>query len=168
VHNILDTDMSVRLVSIYELDKYGKGAIIAIPDLIDNLNVDDQELRVAAINALGHLGPDAKVAIPGLINVLHNDSYYHAKSAAATALGSIGGHMIVPDLAAALLVDNTPHSYDIAISCARSLATITGEKFRDSDSKTGYLIDKNGVPFLVIDARKWWLETGQYYDWSSK
>jgi len=166
VRNISDNNMAVRLVSIYELDKYGKGAVIAIPALIDNLNVDYSEVQVAAIIALGHLGPDAQDAIPGLVDRLHNDGDIHVKSAAATALGFIGDEAIVPDLAAALFEDNPP--YDVAISCARSLAIITGEKFTDFDSETGYSIDKDGVPFIVIDARKWWLETGQYHNWSSK
>lgn len=168
VRNMSDGNMAVRLVSIYELDKYDKDAVIAIPALIDNLNVDDQEVRVAAIIALGHLGANAQAAIPSLINVLHNDSYIHAKDAAATALGFIGDHEIVPDLATALFAENPYHSYDVAISCAVSIARITGEKFTDSDSTLGYLIDENGVPLIVIDSRKWWLETGQYHDWSGK
>jgi hypothetical protein len=165
VRNMSDDNMAVRLVSIYELDIYGKDAVIAVPVLIDNLNVDDQEVRVAAIDALGHLGANAKAAIPGLIKVLHNDSYIHAKDAAATALGYIGDHEIVPDLAVALFAENPYHSYDVAISCAKSIARITGEKFTDYDA-IAYTIDKNGTPLIVIDAREWWEQKGQYQDWS--
>jgi HEAT repeat protein len=165
VRNMSSDDMAVRLVSIYEIEKYGSQALIALPDLIDNLQVDDSDVRVASIIALGHLGSSAKEAIPDLVSILHHDSYIHASDAAATALGLIGDRAIIPDLAIALFAENPYQSYDVAISCAKSISMITEEKFTDFDSTTGYLIDKNGIPLIVIDARKWWLERGQFQNW---
>jgi HEAT repeat protein len=166
IRDMESDDMGVRLVSIYELEKYGDKAVLAVPALRSNLYVDDFEVQIAAAIALKHLGPNASSAIPDLIYTLHNASYIHTRAEAADALGFVGDRVVVPDLAIGLFEENSYQSDDVAIPCAESIARITGEKFTDSDSTTGYRIDKNGVTFLVIEAREWWLKTGQYQDWN--
>lgn len=165
IRNMSSDDMTVRLVSIYELGKYGNGAVVAIPALIDNLYVEDYDVRVAAAIALGRLGSNAQLATQDLIYMLQNDHYIHARDAAATALGYIGKRQAVPYLALALYDDNPYKSYNVPISSAVSITKITGEKFSDSDSTTGYRLNEDGIPLIVIDARIWWLEIGQFQDW---
>ncbi|MBK9005789.1 MAG: HEAT repeat domain-containing protein [Anaerolineae bacterium] len=161
-------DVAVRLSSIYALEKYGDAATVAIPALIDNLYINDADVRKAAADALGKFGPGAKSAIPDLIHMLRNDSYYHARAAAADALGLIGDPQAVPDLVATLFEEQTYQLHNLEISCAESIAKITGEKFREAGSKGVYSIDNNGLPLIVIDAREWWLNVGQFEDWSKK
>jgi hypothetical protein len=168
VHDISSDDMAVRLVSLYELEKYGDEAILALPALRDNLYVDDYQVQIAAIIAISHLGSSAKSAVPDLVYILHNDPYIHTRDEAASALGFVGDRTVVPELAIALFAKEKPYESDyVAISCSVSIARITGEKFTDFDSKYGYLLDENGVALIVIDARKWWQEEGQFEDWSN-
>ena len=166
--NLYSDDMNVRLVSIYELQKYGDAASVAVPALISNLHVDNNDVRVASATTLGKLGQDAQDATQDLLYVLENDPYIHARSAAAFALGRIGNQSSVPHLAAALYDQNPYNSYDVSISSAVAIAKITGEKFSDHDSTTGFQLNANGIPLIVIDARDWWLNEGQYEDLSSK
>ena len=162
--NISSDDMGVRLVSIYALEKYGNDAAPAIPTLIENLYVDDFDVRTAAAYALGKLGPTARLAIPDLTNVLDNNKeYYHARVTTAEALGRIGDPAAIPALAKALFRENT-QPYELAISCAESIAQITNERFTDIGSLV-YTLDEKGVPLIVKDARNWWVEKGQYQDW---
>ncbi|MBC7875698.1 MAG: HEAT repeat domain-containing protein [Anaerolineales bacterium] len=170
ITNISSEDIATRIVSIYALEKYGDEAISALPALISNLNANDLDLRAAAIYALGKLGPEAKVAVPDLIEALKNDNYIHNRSDAAIALGEIGDLSSIPALGACLF-DNSDDrierfDYKDPIYCAKSIAKITGEKFTDSDS-TGYRLNENHIPLIVLDARKWWLETGQFQNWES-
>jgi HEAT repeat protein len=168
VRNMSSNDMTIRLVSTYKLREYGDEAIVAMPALISNLYVDDSEVRIAATIALKNLGPNAQSATSDLVWVLHNDKYIHASAEAADALGFIAGRSVIPDLATELFAENPYQSYDIAIPSAKSIARITGERFTDFDSTAGYTLDRDGTPLIVVDARKWWQEIGQYQDWSSK
>jgi len=158
-------EAAVRLVSTYALEGYGNQAVVAIPLLVANLADEDFDVRLASAYVLGRLGPAAKAAVPDLIRALENDSYFRVRVEAAEALGSIGDRTAVPALALALL-DDIPPSHRVAIACAHSIATITGEEFRDSKS-TSYWLDDTGLPLLVVDAREWWHSTGQFLDWEA-
>jgi hypothetical protein len=168
VENMSSDDMAVRRVSIYALDEYGDDAVSAIPALRNNLHVDDFQVQTAAIIALKHLGPKASSAIPDLIDLLHSDKNINVSVYAADALGFVGDRTVIPELAVGLFSENPYQSDDVAISCAKSIARITGEQFTDYDSNGAYTLSENGVPYIVLDAREWWLETGQYEDWSIK
>ena len=89
--------------------------------------------------------------------------------ASVIGLGTVAGGeygCISYEWAIALFSEDA-YAYDgLAIECSKSIAKLTGEKFTDFDS-LGYTLDENGVPLIVIDARKWWLETGQFQDWSN-
>ncbi len=56
----------------------------------------------------------------------------------------------------------------LAIDAAESIAKITGEHFRDSGFRGGYFSNKQGVPNIIIDARSWWQEKGQYQNWKEE
>jgi hypothetical protein len=168
VKNLASEDMAVRLSSIYALEKYGEEAKVAIPGLIDNLYVNDSDIRKAAADVLGKLGPSAGSAVPDLMSVLQNDSSYYARVAAANALGLIDDPRAVPSLVTTLFEEQIYQLHTLEITCAESIAKITGEKFTDVGSKGVYTINDDGIPLIVIDAQKWWQEVGQFADWSNK
>ena len=45
---------------------------------------------------------------------------------------------------------------------AEAIAKVTGIHFTDSGYKGGYTINNQGIPNIVMDARKWWNNKGQY------
>jgi HEAT repeat protein len=169
IGDVSSEDPGVRLVSIYALGNFGDAAVPAIPALIANLYYEENfEVRKAAAEVLGKLGPLAESALPDLITVLRNrDEYFHARVAAAESLGKINDPGAVPALADALYYEGLSGSDGIAITSAKSIARITGEQFRDVDS-LGYALDENGIPLIVLDARNWWQEVGQFQEWGSK
>ena len=156
-------DPAVRLVSTYALERYGEGAVVAIPQLAVNLKDVDFDVRLAAAYVLGTLGPMAKASVPDLVGALQTDTYFRVRAGAAESLGIIGDLSAVPALAQCLLDDYGP-SHRVAIACSHSIATITGERFRDSDSSV-YQLDDAGLPLLVLDARQWWETSGRFMDW---
>ena len=161
--DISSDDAAVRLVSTYALEGYGEEAGVAVPLLVVNLHDEDFDVRRAAAYVLGTLGPIARASVPDLVGALQHDSYIHVRVEAAEALGSIGDPTAVPALAQSLLDDIGP-SYEVAIVCALSKATITGERFTDPHPGV-YELDEDGVPLLVVDARNWWDSTGRFLDW---
>lgn len=167
ISDLSSDKMGVRLVSINALEKYGDDAALAIPLLIENLRVNDFDVREAATIALGELGPEAQEAVPDLIMVLQNDSSIHVRNAAIKALGLIGDSMVVPTLAVILFEERTMRDPWKQTRCAEAIATLTGERFTDTGGP-GYTLNTEGIPLLVIDARKWWQEEGQFEDWSTK
>lgn len=168
IKNLSDNDSLVRIVSMKALSKYGDAALIAVPKLIENLHYQGwSEVRIAAADALSRFGPKAKEAITDLAIVLQNkDETYHVKEKVAFALGEIADPSTIPALANALNQDNVA-PFGIAVNSANAIAKITHEPFRGANpSSEAYYIDQDGVPFVVIDARKWWQEKGQFQDWS--
>jgi len=159
-------DAAVRLVSTYALEGYGEEAGVAVPLLVVNLHDEDFDVRRAAAYVLGTLGPIARASLPELVGALQDDPYIHARVEAAEALGSIGDPSAVPALAQSLLDDIGP-SYEVSIVCALSIATITGERF-ENPHPGAYELNEDGVPLLVVDARKWWESTGRFLNWRSK
>jgi len=169
INDLSSNDMGVRLVSIYTLEEYGDDAVIAIPLLRENLEVNDVDVREAAAYALGKLGSKAQKAVPDLIIVIQDDSSYHVRDTAIEALGLIGDSTAIPALATILFEERTTYDpwYGIPISCADAIATITDERFTDT-GKGIYTLNEDGIPLLVIDAREWWQEEGQYQNWINK
>ena len=84
------------------------------------------------------------------------------------ALGSIGERSSVPVLVQILLDERTLEYHKfLVIDCALSISKITGEKFADMDDGiAGYTINEDGIPLIVVDARSWWEQDGQYQNWN--
>ena len=165
VKNISSDNMSIRLVSIYALEDYGDLAETVVPQLITSLYVDDFDVRRASAYILGKLGYKAKSAVPALIYVLEYDDSLQAREMAAIALGKIGDRSAVPSLATTLSEEeSTMDKYVILINCAKSIAYITGEGFTELDS-LGYTLNQDGVPLIIMDARIWWENDGQFQNW---
>lgn len=167
ISNISNGDDATKIVSIYALEKYGDEASPAIPTLIERLRDRDSDVKIAAIYILGKLGSRAKSAIPSLTYILENEQSHHSRERAATALGDIDDPSAIPALAKCLTDINVEwDGYGIQISCAKSIAIITGEKFTDSNSLI-YTLDSNGIPLIVKDAQNWWIEEGQFINWEN-
>lgn len=171
VKNISNGDPTTRLVSMEALKKYGDAGVVAIPNLIENLyykNSRSIDVQFVAAQALGRFGPKAKDAVTDLEIVLQDpNSGFEVRETICDSLGEIGDPRSIPILADALYHDDT-QSYQIATACANAIAKITHEPFRDASpgNVTGYATDESGVPFLVIDAQKWWEEKGKHQNWN--
>jgi HEAT repeat protein len=88
------------------LKTMGPKAGPAVPKLQQLLrDIPDSELPTQAAQALGALGPKARVAIPDLVRLLSAENS-NTRSAAAEALGEIGGAAQIPPLA--VLVEDDP------------------------------------------------------------
>lgn len=166
IANLSSDDPRVRFVSANALDRYGKEALIAVPSLINNLDYTGaSDVRQSAAAALGKLGPDAREAVPKLLAILRNEQEdYQVCDAVVRTLGKIKDKTAVPMLIGLLYKDDRISKYLWPIS-AKSVAQITGEKFEDLDD---YVFDVNedGELYIVIDAKRWWEESGQYQDWT--
>lgn len=168
VENLLNGDPMVRYVSRNALADYGEEAVVAVPDLIENLSHQDwNEVRIRAAKALGRIGSSASEAVPHLISIVENEKEdYQFLDEAIRALGEIGNKSAVPALAFFLYEDDerfkklTPNS-------AMSIAQITGERFTDSENY-GFIMTQDGEFYIVPDARKWWEQEGKYQDWGGE
>jgi len=120
---------------------------------------ENSEIRIVAARVLGQIGPAAKESVPDLIWLLENDEYIQVKRAVSFSLGQIQDQGAVPALAIFLYSEDA----SLAGISAKSIAKITGINFVDSE-KVGFVLS-NGVPTVVLDARDWWEDTGQYLDW---
>jgi len=165
----------VRVVSTDALEEYGDDASVAVPLLRNNLYYEGfSDVRRSAAIALGRLGKLAKDAVSDLISVVEKDTAPGVVYAAIDALGLIGDSSVVPRLAALLYCDGTSprHYYSIescqsvAVHSAEAISLLTGEQFTDAGA-AGYSVSEDGTPLILIDARKWWEEEGQYQDWSA-
>jgi hypothetical protein len=140
----------------------GPAAVEAVPALTQNLYYRNDEVSRYAAQALGKIGPGAKPAVPSLIALLLSDSFVHSRREAAEALGRIGDISAIPALAQGL----NDEDKGVGIECAKSIAVLTGQQFPDLNS-TGYSLNEKGVPLIVIAAREWWQQEGQYKSWIS-
>jgi hypothetical protein len=161
IRNISSDDPGVRLVSIRALENFDDQAVKAVPALRKALFDDWSQIRISSAIQLGNLGPKAIDSVYDLQTVIENDMSINVRQWAARSLGMIGSQSSVPILANTLYVDN---AY-LTIESAEAIARITGEHFRDSGYAGGYSSNSQGIPNIVIDARKWWQEKGQYQDW---
>lgn len=148
----------------------GTEAAIAVPALIENLEyVGPYQVRKAAANALGRIGSEASPAISGLIVILQNDNeVVHARRTVALALGRIGDLSAVPALAEALYEEPLDTVSDGATKqAALALEQLVGKDFVGRLG-TGYTTDnESNLPVIVLNARKWWEDEGQYQKWPS-
>jgi len=168
VQNLSSDDTIVRVVSAYALQDYDPDevAAVAIPSLIDNLYNNNTEVQMSAAVLLGSLGSRAQISVPDLIAVMEDiENNLNVRRSAARVLAEIGDVSAVPALAQQLYQDSAS-SYFFEISCANSIAILANQKFRDVGA-SAYHSDADGVPWIVIDARNWWEQTGQYQDWGS-
>jgi len=154
-----------RIAAALALSKYGKEAVVAVPALIQNLYYESTpDVRRAAAIALGELGPDGQSAVPDLIHVLQADEAVQVRISAAEALGQIRAPSSVPTLAASLYEENT----ELTIVSSVSIALITGERFPDVDSEHGYRLNEEGIPLIVVSARRWWEQEGKSQNWQDR
>jgi HEAT repeat protein len=170
-------DAMVRKVSIDALGKFGDEAVIAIPQLRENLYYDEWSMvRISAAIAISQLGANAKDAAPDLISVIENDPHPGVVYYAVITLSDIGDASIVPLLANILYCDSKFYEgrhysqegcLDLAINSAEAIGKLTGEYFTDAGIGAYTLNDEN-IPLIVLDAREWWEDKGQYIDWNEK
>jgi hypothetical protein len=156
-------DIEARIQAARVVGGMGPGAEAAVPALTQNLNHPYFEVRRAAVEALGNIGPAAKSSIPVLIVTLLTDSYVHARVSAAISLGEIGETICIPALATSL----EDESDSVQVRSAIVIGLLTGQEFPDLNGP-GYSLNEDGIPLIVIAARKWWENDGRYQDWTGE
>lgn len=163
IEDLSGGDELTKLSAIYKLAEMHTDAAPAVPMLIKNLQDKHYyDVQKAAAFALGEIGPDAKSSIPNLSSFMLTD-FAHGGEAAAEALGKIGDKSAIPALVQAL-----DHRYSgVGIEAAESIAILTHQQFTDLGGPA-YILDKDGVPLIILDAKKWWNKEGQYQNWSSE
>ena len=160
IHDLRSDDACLRLSAALAIAEIGENASLAVPALTTNLYYNGPwEIRASAAYALGQIGPASKPAVPVLIAALLAD-FMHVRSAAATALGTIGDASAVPALAVALQDDHS----QMAIYAAEALAILTGQEFPGLGGP-GYELNDEGVPFIVVAAQQWWTQEGLQQSW---
>lgn len=122
------------------------GDPVAVPYLLLVLLSDDEEVwvRRSAAIALAHYGPEAVCAVPYLVSLLDSPES-NVRISAAIVIGQATGNRF-PDGER----DNWMHEYE---SGGYSVGPWQFEESADGE----YLI--------VIAAREWWQEDGQYQEW---
>jgi len=177
IADLSSDDPIVRVVSINALEMYGERASAAVPQLRVNLYYEESsEVRRSASVALGKLGILAKAASPDLVAVIENDTAPGVVVSALNAIGEIDDASVIPHLAPVLYCDskfyenryyNKESCYQLAILSAEAISKLSGQHF--TDAGTGiYTFAEDGTPRIVVDARKWWDDVGQFEEWSSK
>lgn len=149
-----------RILGMWAMLDYPDKSQEALPIIVQNLHYQENPaVRSAAARVLGELGPLATAAVFDLITVMQSDSSSDVRIDIAISLGNIGDRGAVPALAG-----NLEKDYNFAAFSAKSISQITGENFPDSKS-SGFRLNDEGVPLIVIAAREWWNNTGQFEDW---
>lgn len=163
--NLSSDNLLVQIASTREIYKYGKAADAAIPILINNLYADASPLRISTIVALDEIGEGSIIAVPDLIWVLENDEHPIVRRHTASTLGNLGDSRAIPVLASILYQEDEIFADEfLPMVCADAIARITGENFTDA-GESGFTLDDEGVPLILLDAKKWWEELGQFQDW---
>ncbi len=160
--NDLDQEKPFLIIT---LGNIGLPAAPAVPLLIEKLSVEKSDFRRAdAAEALGKIGDEQ--ALPALMRALRTDEGSHVRRAAAYAIARFGerARFAVPTLVEGL----TDEDLNVRGACAYAIARITGEPLPDADRDDGtFRIAENGEPYIVIAAREWWEEEGQFQEWDS-
>jgi HEAT repeat protein len=154
-----------RIAAALALYQYDVDPEEAIPILVENLEYDGpRQVRETAAVALGRMGPTAEAAIPKLIQVLQQDDSIQVRWAAAWALGEIGHSSAVPYLAEQLYYggDRYERVRGASRESAEALEKILNADFTDEPDGS---IGPGDVLVIVIEARQWWEEEGQYREW---
>jgi PBS lyase HEAT-like repeat len=161
IEDLSGEDELAKLSATYRLAEMGPEAATAVPMLTTNLRDNHSyDVQKATAFALGEIGPEAESSIPELSSFMLTD-FAHGGVAAAEALGKIGDKSAIP-----VLVQALDHRYSgVGIEAAESIAILTGQQFTDFGGPA-YTLDKNGVPLIILEAKKWWNEEGQYQNWS--
>lgn len=153
-----------RIVAALAIPNFGEEAIIALPQLIQNLYYEiNHEVRRSATIAIGFLGQDAHAAVPALLEVATNDNAIQVRRSAAETLGLIGDISAIPVLASLLYTEDI----GIRIESAISISKITGGDFPDAASQSGYRLNEEGEALIVIAAQEWWEKEGKFDDWTN-
>lgn len=153
-----------------ELARWGPAAAPAAPVLAQALQYRRRDSYMAAF-ALVAIGPAAAPAVPELIVALGNE-FSSVRECSAFVLGIIGNpsKQAVPALAK-LLWDPDPFTRTAA---AAAIDRITGIGLLTSE---GQDLDPANPCSVMADepdgnitgkARTWWLEEGQYLDWTEQ
>jgi hypothetical protein len=149
-----------RILGMGAMLNYPDKSQEALPIIVENLYYqENSDVRSAAARVLGELGPLATAAVSDLLTVMQSDSSSDVRIDIAISLGNIGDRRAVPALASNLEKDN-----NFAAFSAKSISQITGENFPDSNS-SGFRLNDAGIPLIVIAAREWWNNAGQFEDW---
>jgi len=157
-----------------ELARWGPAAAPAVSGLRRALRYPySSDARDAAAEALGAIGPSAAEAVPDLVEALEDD-YWVIRAGAAYALGSIGepARCAVPTLAS-LLWDSSSHVQMYAVG---AIDVIAGVDLVDEahEPRPGWPArlqrgwSDSERQQIITNARNWWIEEGQYVDWSGE
>jgi hypothetical protein len=165
IENLSHEQPRVRIVSSYELLNYDPDeVVVAIPRLTENLHYDSVYVQESAAIVLGWLGRRAQDTVPDLIDIVESsNTFIGVRAAAAKALGKIEDTSAVPALAKQLNQSSNSH-YTLEIESANSIAKLTNQDFREVDEVV-HTLSVDDVPWIVIDARSWWENEGQYQRW---
>lgn len=159
----IPTERITAALSLYQFDVDPEEAI---PILIANLEYDGpHEVRETSAVALGRMSQTAEPAIPELIRVLQQGDLTQVRKAAAWALGEIGHSSAVPYLAGQLYYDDQGEYGSLSSASAESAQAIEEILNIDFTDEPEGRLNREGVPFIVIEARKWWETEGQEREW---
>ena len=132
------------------------------------------QIQVAAANALSKIGNP--IALPYLLEIfLSSDEPIWVRKSIAISLARYGldASCAIPSLVPILDSSVT----DLRVSAAVIISQATENKFSNSEAENWdpdflgswkFDIQATGEYSIVADAKNWWLETGQYMDWSEK
>ena len=157
-----------------ELARWGPAAAPAVPALRQSLRYPySRDARFASAEALGAIGPPAVEAVPDLVEAL-SDEHDAIRYQSAYALGSIGkpARCAVPVLAG-LLWDP---ERQVRIYAAGAIDVIAGVDLVDEvhEPRPGWPArvrlgwSENEEQQISTYARAWWMEKGQYMNWSEE
>lgn len=151
---------------IITLGNIGTEAGPAVPLLIDILeNENDDLTRSLATESLGKIG-DPK-ALPVLVRVLEEErgAIFDVREDVIRTVANFGEHarFTIPLLATLLDDENR----NVAELSACTIAKITNEPFIDSEGECSFVSAENEEARIVIAARDWWREEGQFQNWGS-
>jgi hypothetical protein len=152
-----------------ELAKLGPSAAPAAPALARALRYPRRDSYMAG-KALVAMGPAAEPAIPELVQALE-DARSDVRLFAAFVLGTIGesAKCAVPELTQRLW---DTHAW-VRTAAAGALDAITGidlviEAYELKPSHPGSVAGDEPEGSITGKARSWWMDEGQYLDWSAE
>ena len=159
----LDQEKSHLIITLGNIGPAAEPAVPLLTEILENEKNDFS--RSLAIESLGKIG-DPKI-LPALVQVLEAEGgvIIDVREEAVQAVANFGeqAHFVVPTLAK-LLDDENPYVSELS-ACA--IAKITSEPLPDSEDECRFVSTENEEARIVIAAREWWREEGQFQDWDS-
>jgi HEAT repeat protein len=144
----------------------GSAAEPAVPLLIDILKYENDDFtRSLAAESLGKIGdPRALTALMEELDSKGGD-IFDVRESAIRAVARFDGRArsAIPTLVKLLDDEN---SY-VSEQSACAIAKITGESFPDSEGECKFVSTGNGEARIVVAARKWWEQDGQFQSWDN-